>query len=126
MRPGLLGTVAISGAFIALFVLAALQAALVQGQLRLDRLHADVNSQEEARDRLALQVNSLESPERLADAARGQGMVPAPDVVFLYAPLPGGSAPEVVPSAGPDRRTGRPGRRRYRRVGHRRSTGTDD
>ena len=102
MRTGLLGGLLVSIVFVTLFLLAAMQAVLVQGQLRLDQLQGDLAQREQDRDRLELQVNTLESPDRLAQAATALGMVPAPQVLFLYAdPAAGGEAPRG-PVATPD------------------------
>jgi hypothetical protein len=81
-----------------------MQAVLVQGQLKLDRLQGDLGQREQARDRLELQVNTLESPDRLAQAAGQLGMVPAPQVMFLYADPAAGTdhPPTTGPVATPD------------------------
>lgn len=94
LRTGLVGGLLVSIVFVTLFLLAAMQAVLVQGQLHLDQLQGDVAQREQDRDRLELQVNTLESPDRLAQAATALGMVPAPQVMFLYAdPAAAGEAP---------------------------------
>jgi cell division protein FtsB len=104
IRTGLLGSLVVSIVFVTLFVLAAMQAVLVQGQLRLDQLQSDLSQREQDRDRLDLEVNTLESPDRLAGAAQALGMVPAPQVLFLYADPAAGSAKDAPqgPVAVPD------------------------
>jgi hypothetical protein len=104
LRPGLIGTVVICLVFGTLFVLAAMQAVLVQGQLRLDRVHHDIETRQEALDKLATEVATLEAPDRIQRAATEFGMVQPPDVVFLApttvdvlppdpAPVDGATAP---------------------------------
>jgi hypothetical protein len=102
MRTGLVGGLLVSVVFVTLFLLAAMQAVLVQGQLRLDRLQGDLARREQDRDGLDLQVNTLESPDRLAQAATALGMVPAPQVLFLYGDPAAAGEPPRGPAATPD------------------------
>jgi hypothetical protein len=83
LRPGLIGTVVFGLVFGTLFVLAAMQAVLVQGQLRLDRVHHDIETRQDRLDKLATEVATLEAPDRIQRAATEFGMVQPPDVVFL-------------------------------------------
>lgn len=86
---------------VALFALAVTHALLIMGQLRLDDLGADAVSEAEAIRRLQLEVATLESPERVLEAARSRlGMVEPEEVGYL-APLgvPGEIAPTRVPAA---------------------------
>ncbi len=83
LRPGPLGTVLISVVFITLFVLAFLQAVLVQGQLRLDTLDRQITDLEVQRARLQVDVATAESPLRIQAAAAEHGLVRPPEVVFL-------------------------------------------
>lgn len=99
LRPGLLGTVVVSIVFVTLFVLAAMQAVLVQGQLRLDELNGGLADRQVILDKLQLRVDTLEAPDRLAREAAGLGMVEAPEVVFLYA-KPLAVAPSQIAEAG--------------------------
>jgi hypothetical protein len=103
LRPGLIGTIVISLLFGTLFVLAAMQAILVQGQLRLDRVHTDIEARQETVDKLATEVATLEAPARIQQAAVEFGMVQPPDVVFLAPttvdPLPPEAAPAADPAA---------------------------
>ncbi len=93
-RTRLLGGAAVTVVFVMLFGVAALQAVLVQGQLRLDQLDRDMTGDVEAREQLQLQVATLEAPSRIEETARQLGMVPPPEVVFLEAP----SGPVASPS----------------------------
>jgi hypothetical protein len=83
LRPGLIGTVTITLVFSTLFVLAVLQAVLVQGQLRLDQLDREIARQEAERARFEIDVAGAEAPERIQQAAMDNGLVSPPDVVFL-------------------------------------------
>lgn len=75
--------------FVALFALAVLQAWLVQGQQRLDRVNQQVAEAQTEYQRLRLEVAQLESPARVVDAAINQlGMVPAGDTTYLTPPAP--------------------------------------
>ncbi|MFN0025625.1 MAG: hypothetical protein ACKV2O_00375 [Acidimicrobiales bacterium] len=83
LRPGPLGTVVISVVFITLFVLAFLQAVLVQGQLGLDTLDRRIADLEVQRARMQVDVATAESPLRIQAAAAENGLVRPPEVVFL-------------------------------------------
>ncbi|MEZ5233135.1 MAG: hypothetical protein R2749_10560 [Acidimicrobiales bacterium] len=83
LRPGLVGTVVITLVFSTLFVLAFMQAVLVQGQLQLDRLDRQISQREQERARLEIDVATAEAPERIQAAAAANGLVSPPDVVFL-------------------------------------------
>ncbi len=105
LRPGLIGTVVICLVFGTLFVLAAMQAILVQGQLRLDRAHQDIEARQEVLDKLATEVATLEAPARIQRVAADFGMVQPPDVVFLapttVEPLPPAETPAPDATAAP-------------------------
>jgi cell division protein FtsB len=96
-RTRLVGSAALGLIFVLLFVLAACQAVLVQGQLELDRIDRAMAVREVAREKLVLQVATLESPSRIEETARQLGMVDPPDVVFLEV------APPATVSAGDGR-----------------------
>jgi len=83
LRPGLVGTVVISLVFSTLFVLAVLQAVLVQGQLKLDQLDREIRQRETERSRREVEVATAESPDRIQAEAVNHGLVTPPDVVFL-------------------------------------------
>ncbi|MDH4147664.1 MAG: hypothetical protein OEY23_21105 [Acidimicrobiia bacterium] len=112
-RAGVLTTVIVTLVFAALFALAAMQAVLVQGQLRLDALNRDVETRLATVDRLELEVSTLEAPDRLAEEARRLGMVEPPEIAFLEASrsapptsaAPTGAAP-TPPEADPGEAAG--------------------
>ncbi len=80
-RAGLVATAAV---FVALVAVAVCQTLLVQGQVRLDGLDAQLASEQQAYQRLRLEVARLEAPDRVVAAARDQlGMLPPEDLVYL-------------------------------------------
>ncbi len=83
LRPSIVGTVFISLVFSTLFVVAVLQALLVQGQLRLDQLDQEIGQLETERARRVVDVATAESPDRIQAEAVNHGLVTPPDVVFL-------------------------------------------
>jgi hypothetical protein len=83
LRPGILGTLIISMVFGTLFVLAVLQAVLVQGQLELDRLDRDIRELTAEKAKREVDVATAESPDRIQAAAAANGLVSPPEVVFL-------------------------------------------
>jgi cell division protein FtsL len=100
---GVVGPIAVASLFAVLLAMAALQALIVQGQTRLDRLDRDVTEAVARRDRLGLQLAELESPDRIVAEARRLGMVDAPVVVYLTPTRPAASMPELAPGAGTER-----------------------
>ena len=67
-----------------LFGVVAFHAVLSQGQLQLDRLQTEAETQQAKYDRLRLQVAELEAPERVVAVAQQRlGMVPPPGVTYL-------------------------------------------
>lgn len=100
-RPRVLGTLAVTIGFVTLFVLAAMQAVLVQGQLKLDALQREISSRETAKDRLQVKIDLLESPDRLAREAKAQGMVMPPEVPFIYSPYASSASSEAAAAAPP-------------------------
>jgi cell division protein FtsL len=98
-RPGLRKRVAVVGAgvFVAavVFGLVGVRVVLAQNQFRLDRINARAAAEESAYERLRLQVDQLESPERIVAAAEGRlGMVQPLSVTYLTP-----SAPATGPGA---------------------------
>lgn len=97
LRPGLIGTAALTLLFSTLFVLAAMQAVLVQGQLRLDQLDRDIKARQAEVAKLSNDVATMQAPEHVQRAAADHGLVDPPDVVFLepatVAPLDPPSSP---------------------------------
>lgn len=88
MRPARVGTIAGALLFLALFALAAFQTVLIRAQDRLDDLNRDVTEQTELDRQLQLQLADLQSPERIAHAARDRlGMI-APNTVTFLEPRP--------------------------------------
>ncbi|CAN5852970.1 hypothetical protein BH24ACT3_BH24ACT3_04920 [soil metagenome] len=69
--------------FAALFGLAIFHTVLAQGQVRLDHLDQRVDQAQASYERNRLEVAQLESPERIVEAARSAGMVPASDITYL-------------------------------------------
>lgn len=68
----------------ALLGLAVMHALLIGGQVRLDAMRSDVDSESEAIRRLELRVAELESPDRVLDVARDRlGMVQPTEVGYL-------------------------------------------
>jgi cell division protein FtsL len=86
-RPRLspaLGVVATTVVFVGLFALAVVHTLLVQGQIHLDQLDAEVAEQQASYQRLRLDLGQLESPERIvAEAESRLGMVSPDDVMYL-------------------------------------------
>jgi hypothetical protein len=66
--------------FAVLFAVAVLQTVLVQGQIRLDGLQAEVAEAQVRVQNLRADVGRLESPGRVLDEAGSRGMVPAESV----------------------------------------------
>lgn len=71
--------------FASLFGLAVFHAMLVQSQSTLDDLDSEITAARARSEELRLDIAELESPDRILDEARDQGMVPASDVVVLDA-----------------------------------------
>jgi cell division protein FtsL len=84
-------------AFVALFGVAVCHALLIQGQAGVDELDQRVATAQARYQRLRLQVAELESPQRIAQAARDMGMVPAGQTVWLTPdePAPADDAPDA-------------------------------
>ena len=83
------GVVALFGV---LFAVAVLQTVLVQGQIHLDGLHAEVAEAEVRVQVLRAEVAQLESPGRVIDEALAAGMVPADGVTSVVPTVAGGTA----------------------------------
>ena len=88
---------------------------LVQGQVRLDELDAQLTAEQARYQELRKDVAELESPERIVDAAHQQGMVTPDDLVYLQPSDPDAAtagrrrptapSPPTIPPSGrrPDR-----------------------
>ena len=98
---GILGTLAVLLVFGSLLALAVLHTLLVQNQLRLDRLGAEIEAEQDRAVELRLEVARLAAPERiLAEAAR-LGMV-VPDARGWLVPVEPGDPDAPLPPPGPD------------------------
>jgi cell division protein FtsL len=67
-------TIALAAFFLILFGVALLQTVLVQGQVRLDGLRADVTERQIEAQLLRDEVSRLESPENIVGQAEAMGM----------------------------------------------------
>ena len=76
----------------ALLAVAIAQTVLVQGQVRLDELDAQLTTEQARYQELRKDVAELESPVRVVDAAHQQGMVTPDDLVYLQPAAPDPSA----------------------------------
>ena len=72
--------------FAMLLAVAVVQAVLVQGQVRLDALDAQLTAEQARYQELRKDVAELESPARIVDAAHQQGMVAPTDLLYLQPP----------------------------------------
>jgi cell division protein FtsL len=78
------------------FGLVGLHVVLAQNQFRLDRLNVQAADQEATYQRLRLQVDQLEAPQRIVATAEGKlGMVPPAGVTYLTP-----SGPVTLPGSG--------------------------
>jgi cell division protein FtsL len=103
MSPGL--AVLLSAAlFATLLAVAVSHTVLVQGQVRLDDLDAQLVAEQARYQVLRTKVASLESPDRIVEAAEAQGMVIPDDLVYLQPSAPDASA--VGPTTGDDSEPG--------------------
>lgn len=82
LRPST--AVAISVLLFAIFsAVAVSQTLIVQAQVRLDDLDAQLSSEQARYQELRSEVARFESPERIVEAAHQQGMVTPDDLVYL-------------------------------------------
>jgi hypothetical protein len=99
--------------FLALFGNAVAHSVLVAGQERLDGLTAELEQEQARNQRLHLRAAALESPERIVEAAKDLGMVPAEKTEWLNPndssgsvtaerEVPGGHAEELATGAAGD------------------------
>ena len=86
--------------FVTLLAVAMAQTVLVQGQVRLDELDAQLADEQARYQELRTDVAELESPDRIVEAAHEQGMVTPDDLLYLQPPAPDASA--VGPTTGDD------------------------
>lgn len=99
-RSGMIGTVIISLTFVTLFVLAAMQAVLVAGQMRLDKANAAIAQRQATIDKLLTDVAEGEAPDRIQAEAAKLGLVQPPEVVFLKPDTAPVLAPTTTVAAG--------------------------
>ena len=85
IRRGVLGTLLLTVLFLTLSAIAAMQAVLVQGQMKLDAVSRTISTREKERELVALVVAEREAPDRIQRAAAELGLVQPPNVVFLQA-----------------------------------------
>jgi len=76
-------TLVVAVLFAVLFAVAGMQAYLVQGQVRLDRLEDGITARTDQLDRLTIELATLATPTRIQGAALEAGLVPPRDLVFL-------------------------------------------
>jgi cell division protein FtsL len=86
--------------FATLLAVAMAQTVLVQGQVRLDGLDAQLSAEQARYQELRTDVAELESPARIVEAAHQQGMVTPDDLLYLQPPAPDPSA--AGPTTGDD------------------------
>lgn len=86
--------------FATLLAVAVSHTVLVQGQVRLDRLDAELSVEQARYQRLRKDVAEQESPARVVAAAQEQGMVTPDDLVYLQPTAPDLST--VGPTTGDD------------------------
>ena len=89
VRPRVALTAAIGVLFAVLFGVAVLQTAIVQGQLRLDGVRADVAERQTDAQVLRAEVARQSSPENVVAEAEGLGLVPPDHTTFLPPPSTG-------------------------------------
>ena len=86
VRRGLVGSLFLIVLFATLFAVAAMQSALVPGQMHLDELNSRISTLADGRDHLRDSVDHRAAPERLAAVAATAGLAHAQDVVSLPTP----------------------------------------
>jgi cell division protein FtsL len=72
--------------FATLFAVAGAHTVIAQGQIRLDDLDRQVQTEQARYQQLRKNVAQQESPERIVAAAEAQGMVTPQDLVYLQPP----------------------------------------
>jgi cell division protein FtsL len=74
--------------FVTLFLIAIAHTLLVQGQIHLDDLDAQLTTEQARYQELRTEVAEMESPERIVAAAEAMGMVSPQDLVYLQPTTP--------------------------------------
>ena len=77
-----------AGLFATLLAVAVAHTVLVQGQVRLDELDAQLATEQSRYQELRMEVSELESPPRIVEEAQAQGMVPPADLQYLQPAAP--------------------------------------
>jgi cell division protein FtsL len=90
--------------FATLLAVAVAHTVLVQGQVRLDELDAQLATEQLRYQELRKEVAELESPPRIVEAAQEQGMVPPADLQYLQPAAPDAST--VGPVTGDEHELG--------------------
>ena len=101
-----------AGLFATLLAVAVAHAVLVEGQVRLDELDAQLVAEQARYQELRTEVAQLESPDRIVQAANEMGMVTPDDLQYLTPPAPDASTagpttgdddePAADPAVGPE------------------------
>lgn len=91
LRPQAALALALGAFFLILFGVALLQTVLVQGQIHLDGLRADVAQREAEAQALRLEVSTAESPTELMARAQDLGLVVPEDIAYVS------QVPEATP-----------------------------
>jgi len=85
--------------FATLLLIAVAHTVLVQAQVRLDELDAQLTVEQARYQELRTEVAEMESPSRVVSAAQALGMVSPQDLVYLQ---PGASEPSATPPTSTD------------------------
>jgi cell division protein FtsL len=89
-----------AGLFATLLAVAVAHTVLVEGQVRLDELDAQLATEQARYQELRTEVAAMQSPDRIVRAAQEQGMVTPDDLLYLQPPAPDVST--VGPTGGDD------------------------
>jgi cell division protein FtsL len=93
LTPGM-AVLLTAGLFATLLAVAVAHTVLVEGQVHLDALDAQLVAEQARYQELRTEVAQLESPERIVQAANEMGMVTPEDLQYLTPPAPDVSAVE--------------------------------
>lgn len=99
-HTGAIVTAALVLVFGVLLGTAALNTMLVSGQRELDRMEREIAEGRRQNQALHLQQAELESPARIVEAARRDGMIIPPEVTWITPSPDGGSDAATTPRAG--------------------------
>ncbi len=90
LRPQVALTIAVGAFFLVLFGVALLQTVLVQGQIHLDGLRADLASRQAEAQELRAEVAAASAPANIIGAAERDGLVEPQASIFVLGPPPEG------------------------------------